>query len=237
MGWALITGAAKKLGAEISRTLAQRGHNIVIHFRSSEKEALEVAKECQSFGVETICIQGDFSTVESTKKFIAAYLKKCPASEILVNNVGNYILKPLTATDVEEWMDLYQTNLNTPFMLTQALLPSLKKAHGSIINIGVAGARNFRANVNAPAYVSSKQALWSMTLSLAKELASCQVRVNMVSPGYLEDAIDLPDDPATLPMGRAAKYREVALAVAFLLNQDSKYITGQNLEIAGAVGL
>ncbi len=237
MKWTLVTGAAKKLGKEIALELAKSGRNIVVHYRNSQKEAEELVKKLRGFEVhaETIC--GDFSTPAGTEQFISAYLKRFPETETLVCNVGNYILGSTLETPVTDWQDILQTNLLTPLALIQALAPSLKRHKGQIINIGMVGCKEVRANTHAAAYNTSKTALWMATCSLAKELAPDGVRVNMVSPGYLEESIDLPEKPSALPMGRLATFQEVAHAVAFLLDPRSSYITGQNLEVAGALKL
>ena len=94
-----------------------------------------------------------------------------------------------------------------------------------------------RADVNATAYTITKLGLWMLTRSLAKELAPSQVRVNMVSPGYLDISVDLPEDVSKLPMGRSGTTKEVANIIALLLDKQSSYITGQNIEVAGAVRL
>lgn len=237
MKWTLVTGAAKKLGKEIALELAKSGRNIVVHYRNSQKEAEELVKKLRGLEVhaETIC--GDFSTSASTEQFISAYLKRFSETETLVCNVGNYILGSTLETSITDWQDILQTNLLTPLALIQALAPSLKRHKGQIINIGMVGCKEVRASTHASAYNTSKTALWMATSSLAKELAPDGVRVNMVSPGYLEESIDLPEKPSALPMGRLATFQEVAHAVAFLLDPRSSYITGQNLEVAGALKL
>lgn len=235
--WTLVTGGAKGLGAEICRTLAESGFPVVVHFRKSEKEAHEVAGYCQSKGVLAEIIQGDFTTKESTLAFIENYKSRFADSENLINNVGNFLVKGALQTSEEEWLDIFQTNLHAPFYLSQALLPSLKKRQGAIINLGVAGITTFRADSYSSAYNAAKTALFSLTKSLAKELAPYQVRVNMVSPGYMENAVDLPLDLKVLPMGRPSTLKEVASLISYLLGESGKTITGQNIEIAGGVRL
>lgn len=224
MGWTLVTGGAKGLGAEICRKLIKEGHKVVVHYRTSQKEAAELAA---SSGCELI--QGDFSTGEGVAQFIHDYCTRFANTRYLVNNVGNYLIKPSSETTVEELSMLFQTNLFAPFALTQALLPSLK----SIVNIGAAGL-NSRADAYSTAYTMTKSGLLQWTRSLAKELAPSLISVNMVSPGYIEESIDLPEH---FPMSRPVTRAEVAGVVAFLLDEQNRYITGQNIEIAGGVRL
>ena len=226
----LVTGAAKNLGAAIARQLAAAGHDVVIHFRSSEKEAKQLADE-----IKAEIVYGDFSTLESLNAFIADYKMRFPQTKGIVNNVGNYLIAPSIKTDQGQWLDLFQTNFFAPVFITQALLPELRTQKGTVVNIGVSGLNANRAITKAVAYAATKTALHFYTHSLAKELAP-DIRVNMVSPGYLENAIDALE-PEDLPFKRLGTPQELAALVAYLFDPKSSYITGQNIEVAGAVGL
>lgn len=232
----LITGGAQGLGAEIAAQLAEQGHSVVIQFRENEQKAKQVIARCRSYGVEADCVFGDFSTEKSLNYFIADYAQAFPANRGLVNNVGNFLLAPLAETTQEQWRSLFQTNFFASVFLTQALLPQLIREKGRVVNIGVAGLHPLRALTKATAYSASKSALWFYTLSLAKEVASQNVTVNMVSPGFMENAVDL-KDPQQLPMRRAAELKEVARAVTFLFEPENSYVTGQNIEVSGGFNL
>lgn len=233
--WTLVTGGAKRLGAALAEGIAKQGHSVLIHYKHSKKEVAEVVEACREMGVDAEAIAGDFSSEESLNDFIRRCLSSYPNIVNLVNNVGNYIAKSIEETSQEEWNDLFQTNLNAPFALSKAFLPSIRENHGNIINIGVVGLG--RLDIYRPAYKIAKGALLTLTKSLARELTGSHVRVNMVSPGYLENAVDLPVDTAQLPMGRPALLEEVVRVVLFLLHADSGYITGQNIEVGGGIGL
>lgn len=237
MGWTLVTGAAKGLGSEIARQLARRKHHLVLHYNKSKKEAEKVAEECRQHGVEALLFQGDFSTEESTARFCEAFVEQFEATQFLVNNVGNFLIKPPSKTSVAEWQALFQNNLYAPIAIINALTPSLIVHKGAIVNIGVAGLTNQWADTYSSAYHAAKGALWSITKAYAKEFLAKGVRVNMVSPGYLENAVDLPRDYASLPLGRPASLAEAGHWVAELLSNQGSYVTGQNIEIAGGVRL
>jgi NAD(P)-dependent dehydrogenase (short-subunit alcohol dehydrogenase family) len=237
MNWTLVTGGAKNLGAVLSKELASHGYPVVIHYKDSAQEAKNLVKECLKFGVEAECIQGDFSTLESTKKFINEYQRNFPDTQNLINNVGNFFLGSSLKASAEQWIDLFQTNLHAPYMLIQNLVPSIKKQKGSIINLGVAGLNSSRADIFSTAYTITKSALFTLTKSLALELAHDGVRVNMISPGYLTGSIDLPKDLSKIPMHRLGEKMEIAETALFLLSEKALYITGQNIEIAGGVRL
>lgn len=236
-GWTLVTGGAKRLGKGIALALAKKGLDIVIQYNQSAREALHVVKECRSFGVKCECIQGDFSERKSTEKFVQEYLSAYPNTRNLINNVGNYLIKNFQETTTSEWYDLIETNLNAPFIITKALVPSIIQTQGSILNLGVSGIRALRADTHATAYTITKEALWGLTLSLAKELEPYKVRVNMVSPGFMDISVDLPKDTSKLPMQRPATTDEVLRAVSFLLDDENSYITAQNIEVTGGLKL
>lgn len=230
MGWTLVTGGAKGLGAEICRTLSQEGHSVVVHYNYSAQDAQSVAQECRKYGQAEV-IQGDFLDQESVQAFVQEYQERFPSTECLVNNVGNYLIKPSLETSLHELASLFQTNVFAPFMITKAL-----SVRGSIVNLGVAGLTGERADTYCSAYTMTKGSLLQWTRSLAKELSSQLISVNMVSPGYLDDSIDLPE-LSKLPMKKTVSYQEVARLVAFLLDKKNRSITGQNIEIAGGVRL
>jgi len=237
MNWTLVTGGAKGLGAQICIDLASAGHNILIHYRTSDKEALEVAERCRDFGVQVNFFQSDFSNAATIQKDIQRLIQQFPGIKNLINNVGPYVIHSALETKMKEMTDLFQVNLYTPFLLIQSLLPAIRSQMGSVITIGVAGLENGRVDTYSMAYTMSKQALLTMTKAFAKELAPFSVRVNMVSPGHLVESVDAPKDPTQLIEHRVGNPQEITRVIAFLLEKESVYITGQNIEVAGGVRL
>lgn len=233
----LVTGGGKGLGAEISKCLAKKKHDLVIHYKQSEREAKNLADNLSSeYGGGYEVIYGDFSSHKSTQRLIENYLDKFPHTKGLVNNVGNYLIASLSETDASQWNGLFQTNFFAPIFLTRSLLPSLCKAKGCVVNIGLTGLKEGRGFTRAPAYAIAKSSLLFYTFSLAKELACENVRVNMISPGYMENAVDSIDF-GHLPFKRAATLHEVAQITASLFDPEFGYVTGQNIEVAGGIGL
>lgn len=237
MCWTLVTGSATGLGAEIAKAVAKQGSSVLIHYRNSQKEAEEVRGICREYGVKAELVHGDFSTSESTKLFIKDLHANFPDIKNLINNVGEYLIADLLDTSVEDWERLFQANLHTPFFLIQSLIPSIRKHSGNIVNIGTVGLHSLRAARYSSAYRLTKQSLWMMTKTFAAELAEDGVCVNMVSPGQLENSVDLPEDVSQLPMSRPASLEEVVRIVLLFLDPENSYITGQNLEVAGGLGL
>jgi NAD(P)-dependent dehydrogenase (short-subunit alcohol dehydrogenase family) len=237
MEWTLVTGGAKGLGAEICRRLAKKGGNVLVHFRSSEDEVEQVVEACKKGGGNAQAVQGEFSSREGIEKFLAALSPFLSSIRFLINNVGEYDVAPFAITTDSLVYEMFHANAIAPMLITKALLPSLIHTKGRIVNIGTAGLNRQSADAHAPVYMAGKRALLSFTKSLAKELAPYRVNVNMVSPGFMENSIGLPEDLSTLPFGRAASLEEVAKLVTLLLGEDASYITGQNIEITGAVRL
>lgn len=236
MTWTLITGGAKGLGASLCYTLAALKMPVAVHYNTSSAEALKVVEKCRALGGEAEAIQGDFSTPESTLDFAYRYQRQFADTKNLINNVGNYLVKSALQTEMGEWISLFQTNLHTPFILTKHLLPSLIRLEGHIINIGISGLETRQARTYSTAYTLAKECLLSLTRALAFELAPKGVKVNMISPGYLDISVQQPE-PHRLPMGRTASCQEVGRVLTFLLDPASAYLTGQNIEVAGGVGL
>ncbi len=237
MGWILITGAAKGLGATTARVLAQQGYDVVIHYCQSEREAEKTANECRQFGVQAEIFQGDFSNSEKTCDFIGRYTAKYVNTYALVNNVGNYFGKEDPTISSEQIEQLFQTNVHAPYAFMKELYPILEQTKGNVVNIGMAGLELSRADIYCPLYTTTKRALYSLTRACAKKWAPHGVRANMVSPGYIDTAVDLPITLTDLPLKRAATENEVARVIAFLIDPKSAYITGQNIEVAGGVRL
>ncbi|MDP1880970.1 MAG: SDR family oxidoreductase, partial [Parachlamydiaceae bacterium] len=196
-----------------------------------------LALQCRSYGVDAQVIQGDFSSVESVLHFCQNYKKNFSETYALINNVGNYFIESSLNTPIETWTDLFQVNVHAPFILSQQLTPLFNKEKGRIINIGVSGLLRHSANTYSTAYNLTKECLWGMTKSLALELAPQSVTVNMVSPGILDISVEIPKNLSIIPMNKLGSSIEVTNAVLFLLNQSNDYITGQNIEVAGGLGL
>lgn len=236
MSWVCITGAAQGLGRAIALALAKPGASLVLHYHTNRSLAEEVATLCLERGASKAeCIGGDFSSYHTVEDFLQRYLTAFSDTQYLVNNVGNYLRKTALETTDEESKELFQNNFHAPCQIICALSESIKQNKGSIVNIGYAGVAQQVLNRHCVAYHAAKTALWTVTKSFAEELAPHGVSVNMVSPGYLENS-RLPSTQK-LPMGRAGTLEETARVVAFLLDPEQNYVTGQNIDVAGGVRL
>jgi len=232
--WALVTGGAQNLGREIALNLAGEGYSVLVHYRSSKERALEVIAACRNLGVDAELIQADFSEEGRVGALADEVATNYPHLCALINNVGNYLVRSTLDTSLAEWHKLFETNFCAPLQLCKRLAPTLIANRGRIVSLGTCGLNQGVLYKKAPAYALLKQALLGLTKSLAFELGPHGVTVNMVSPGYLEGASD---EAEKIPLKRHGRFREVARVVSFLLQEDSSYITGQNIEVAGGVQL
>ncbi len=234
--WALITGAAKRLGECTARTLHQYGANVAIHYRGSEKPALELADSLNALrSGSAITVQADLSDNEALNSLIKNVTDQTGQLDILVNNASSFYPTPLGTVTEEQWLDLMASNLKAPLFLSQAALPFLKKAEGVIINI--VDIHSTRPLKEHTVYGPAKAGLAMLTKTLAKDLAP-EVRVNGVSPG----AILWPDEGMSdaaaesivkqVPMKRTGDPTDIARTVLFLI-KDAPYITGQIIAVDG----
>lgn len=236
MSWVLITGATSPLGKEIALSFARAGKSIVLHYHNHSDLAKEIAQEIESLGVPAKTLHGEFSHPSKVDAFLEEYGKWNLSTEILIHNVGPYYQKSLLQASTTELQEIFQTNFFASISITKALLQNLQTNHGSIIYLGFPNLLRGKVSKNLPGYVLAKETLAMWTRSLAKELLSTQVRVNMVSPGYLEHSINAPER-STLPQKRFISCREVVDLIQYLVSPLAKSITGQNIDIAGGVGL
>lgn len=226
---ALITGSAKNLGRAIAVELAKQDARIAIHYHTSEKEAEQTLKEVQRY-TDGIIIQADITKTEDVARMIKTIELKLNPVDILVNLVGNFIFEPITSTTFEKFKDVIESNLYSTFLCSQKVLPNMKKERwGRIINFGAVAAESLTIRKNTTPYYIAKTGVIMLTKVLAYEYAKYGITVNSISPGILETSIAKPKTPT----GKYALFSDILNAVNFLLKEESSYINGANLEVAG----
>lgn len=227
----LVTGGALGLGKEIASHLADEEEALVIHYRSHEKEALQLVEELKNKGCLATALYGDFSTHQGVEEFIAKYLDNFDATLALVNNVGPW----LSNGSVLQGQELFQTNFFAPYRLMEALSAHLKSVKGSIVNIGICGLHDEKGHPDTLFYFAAKRSLLEATRSFAKKLAPGGVRVNMVSLGYTDHSIMEPTRP--IPIGSKTSAEEAARLISYLLSPQNETLTGQNIDLDGGISL
>jgi pteridine reductase len=234
--WVLITGAAKRIGACIARTLHENGANIAIHYRASASDAEQLAAELNNHRADSaITVQADLLDTQRLAGLVDEVVAHAGRLDVLLNNASTFYPTPLDEVTEKDWDDLLGTNLKAPLFLSKAAAPHLRKSQGMIINIvDIHAQRPLR---NHPVYGPAKAALGMLTRSLARDLAP-EVRVNGVSPGAIlwpEDGMDSQTEQVILkqvPLKRTGEPADIANTILFLV-KDAPYITGQIIAVDG----
>lgn len=240
---ALITGAAKRIGAEIARKLHAANFNVIIHYHHSQKDAEELVEELnEKRESSAIILQADLNDMEQVVQLAQASVNAWQKIDLLINNASSFFPTPIGKTCGEDWDQLINSNLKAPFFLAQALTPALAKSHGCIINIADIYAD--KPLKKHSVYSIAKAGNIMLTKTLALELAPL-IRVNGIAPG----AILWPDDShkptedqlsdenkekmlAKIPLQERGHESDIARTILFLAN-EAPYITGQIFNVDG----
>ena len=238
---ALITGATRGIGKEIALELAANGFDIAVNCRSIQDSLEEERKEIEAYGVRCEFVQADVANFEQCEAMVKETIEKFGKIDVLVNNAGitkDGLIMRMKKEDFEAVIDI---NLTGTFNVTRNVIPyMIKQKSGRIINlssvVGVAG------NAGQTNYSASKAGVIGFTKSLAKEVASRNILVNAVAPGFIDtDMTKVLSDSvkeginAQIPLRRMGSPREVAKVVKFLASDDSSYVTGQVINIDGGM--
>ncbi|HEX3896655.1 MAG TPA: pteridine reductase [Rudaea sp.] len=236
----LITGAAKRIGAQIARTLHQAGYDLALHYRHSRNEMDALRSELEPLRPDsTIAIQGDLADVAALPGIVEKCTSRFGRLDAVVNNASAFFPTPIGDATPEQWDELFASNARAPFFLAQAAASVLKKSSGCIVNIVDIYAQQPLARY--PIYSMAKAALEMMTKSLARELAP-EIRVNGVAPGAIlwpdagQVSTNQDDLVAKTPLQRTGSSEEIAKAVLFLI-RDATFTTGQILKVDGGRSL
>jgi NAD(P)-dependent dehydrogenase (short-subunit alcohol dehydrogenase family) len=234
---AVVTGGARRLGRQLCLSLAERGFDVIILYRTSISDAQSLEKEIATSGGRSRSLAVDVSDNAQVEAVFNDIANTEGRVDLLINNVGNYNPQHVTKLDPAVWDATISANLSGAYYCCYHAL-KLMSAGSNIINIGMAGLEGARANIQGTDYFISKTGLLVLTRSLAAAYGDQQIRVNMVSPGQLDNSIDLPPPDkigAWVPVGRAGRLPEIAQAVEYLLN--APYVTGVNIDVAGGYRL
>ncbi len=236
-----VTGGTRGIGKAIALKYAENGYNIVINYVSDKTNVDEIKKEFSKYGVESLVVKADVSKAEEVDRAVKQAIDKFGKIDVLVNNAGITRDTLLMRMKEEDFDKVIEINLKGTFLVTKAVTPyMMKKRNGKIINlssvVGVTG------NAGQSNYSASKAGIIGFTKSIAKELASRNIRANAVAPGFIDTDMTsvLSEDikaniNAQIPMKRMGTAREIANVVYFLGNEESSYITGQVINIDGGM--
>ena len=238
---AVVTGASRGIGRAIALELASQGAKVVVNYSGSEQKALDVVAEIVENGGEAIAVQANITDNDSVQALMKKALDTYGSLDILVNNAGITRDNLLMRMKEDEWDDVINTNLKGVFLCTKAVTRQMMKQRaGRIINIssivGVAG------NPGQANYVAAKAGVIGLTKTTAQELASRNILVNAIAPGFIttEMTNGLPEELKEamlkqIPLAKLGQPEDIAKAVAFFASSNANYITGQTLHIDGGM--
>ena len=236
-----VTGGSRGIGKEVALKFAKNGYNVVINYVSSKTNVEELKEEFESKGVKALVMQADVTDKEAIEEVVKKAIEEFGAIDVLVNNAGITRDNLLMRMSEEEFDKVIEINLKGTYIVTKAVTKyMMKKRNGSIINlssvVGVAG------NAGQCNYSASKAGIIGFTKSIAKELASRNIRSNAVAPGFIETDMtavlseDIKDNIYNqIPLKRMGTAKEVANLVYFLGSDESSYITGQVINVDGGM--
>ncbi|TJY43586.1 3-oxoacyl-[acyl-carrier-protein] reductase [Cohnella pontilimi] len=238
---ALVTGASRGIGRAIAVALAEAGADVAVNYAGSEAAAAETVKAIEALGRKAVMIKANVGKAAEFENMVAAVLETFGKLDILVNNAGITRDNLIMRMKEEEFDEVIETNLKGVFNGIKAVTRSMmKQRSGRIINISsVVGALGNPGQAN---YVAAKAGVIGLTKSAARELASRNITVNAVAPGFIgTDMTDkLPADvkeklEKDIPLGRIGRPEEIAAAVLYLASDASSYMTGQTLHVDGGM--
>lgn len=238
---ALITGATRGIGKAIALELAEQGYDIAINYRTANVELENLKKEIESKGAQCVLVYGDVSKFEDCENIVKNIIEKLEKIDVLVNNAGITKDGLILRMKKEEFEQVIDVNLVGTFNMTRNVIPyMMKQRSGRIINM--ASVVGITGNAGQTNYSASKAGIIGFTKSLAKEVASRNILVNAIAPGFIEtDMTNVLSDQVKenilnqIPLKRMGTANEVAKLVKFLSSEDSKYITGQVINIDGGM--
>lgn len=240
---AVVTGGSRGIGRVVAVTLAKAGADVVIFYAGNQTAAEETVAAIQQTGQKGLALQVDVANAEQVNEAIQKVVKSFGKIDILVNNAGITRDNLLMRMKEEDWDAVVNTNLKGVFLCTKAVTrPMLKQRRGRIINISsVVGITGNPGQAN---YVAAKAGVIGFTKTCAKELASRNITVNAIAPGFITtDMTDkLPQEVQesilqTIPLGKFGSPEHIAEAVKFLASDAAEYITGQTLQVDGGMAM
>ena len=237
----LVTGGSRGIGKEVAKVYAENGYDVVINYVSDKTDVEGIRKEFQDMGVKCLMIKADVSNEADVNNMVEKVISEFEKIDVLVNNAGITKDTLLMRMSEEDFDKVIEINLKGTYLVTKAVTKyMMKKRQGNIINlasvVGVVG------NSGQCNYSASKAGIIGFTKSVAKELASRNIRANAVAPGFIEtDMTNVLKDEikeninAQIPLKRMGTAREVAEVIYFLGSEKSSYITGQVINIDGGM--
>jgi len=236
---ALVTGGSRGIGRGLALRLAQDGARIAIAYRSNKMAAQQALRMLQTAGTDCVAVETDITDAGRCEQLVKTVVDRFGRLDIIVNNVGDFRWGTVAEAPLEDWENIFKSNLLTVVYMSRAVLPQMRKSRwGRIINLGAVGAERAFGQAKISAYAAAKAAVVAFSRSLALEEAKNGITVNVVNPSSideneltLEEARRIRD--ARFPIGRPPTVEDVAATVSFFASEEAEYVTGQVVNVSG----
>jgi 3-oxoacyl-[acyl-carrier protein] reductase len=242
---ALVTGSTRGIGLGIARRLAAEGYRVALNFRRDAAAAERALREVRAHGAAD-AFQADVSDPAAAARLVAEVAAQFGRLDVLVNNAGPYLVRPFVETSDDDWRRMLDGNLTSAALCTREALRIMRPQRaGNVVSIGALNVETCPFTFfDAPAYAVAKAGVVALTRALARSEAPHGIRVNLVSPGFIETesyARSAPEAQESwrqaIPMGRFGEPADVASAVAWLVSAEARYVTGAVLHVTGGLWL
>lgn len=237
---AVVTGSGKGIGRAIAERLAREGYRVVVNYRRDAASGHETLNAVQAVSPDSIAIQADVATPNGARELIDQTHMTFGRLDVLVNNAGPFLVKPVFDTTIDEWQEMIEGNLSSAFYCIKAALPIMRtQKSGHIINLGSLNAENARGAPTTVAYNVAKTGLVVLSKSVARSEARHGIRCNIVNPGFIEtyatsDA-DKRELPSIIPLGALGNVQDISNLIAYLLSDQASYMTGSVINVHGGL--
>ena len=236
---ALVTGGSRRIGKVLAQALAVDGADVALTYRSHARQAESVVESLHELGRRSFAIRADLTRPADCRRVVDTAARRLGRLDILVNNVGEWIVKPVASLRLEEWREVIDSNLTATFLCSQAAIPWMRRhGWGRIINLGAAGAYRAHGTARMASFYAAKAGIVAFSKSLAREVGKYGITVNVVSPGVIKaPELSLATarrrvDPDTA-VRRPGTGADLAAAVRFLASDGAEFVTGDVIGVTG----
>lgn len=236
---ALVTGGSRRIGKVLALALAGAGADVALTYHAHAAEAKVVAAAIEALGRRAVVIRADLTRPADCRRAVSTTARRFGRLDILVNNVGEWVVKPVARTSLREWREVLDSNLTATFLCSQAAVPLMRRnGWGRVVSLGAAGAYRAHGSARMASFYAAKAGIVAFSKALAREVGRDGITVNVVSPGIIRDPELSPAAArrrrdAETAMGRPGTGADIAAAVLFLVSEEAGFITGDVLGVTG----